>query len=75
MLFRSIANLELFDYADIPDDKFVMTTWHANEPLADAFWFSKHNAFHDTVEIANTLLVHISASNKERDMLLSYAQA
>lgn len=24
------ANLEKFDYGDIPDEDFVMTTWHEN---------------------------------------------
>ena len=28
-----IANLEAFDYEDIPEVNFVMTTWHEDEPL------------------------------------------
>src|SRR4051812_47720858 len=37
-----IANLEEFAYGEIPDDRFVMTTWHSNESLRDVFWFSKN---------------------------------
>lgn len=32
------ANLEEFDSGDGPEDKFVMTTWHENEPLKEVFW-------------------------------------
>src|SRR3954463_12099376 len=34
------ANLAKFDYAGIPDDKSVMTTWHDDEPLSETFWFA-----------------------------------
>lgn len=43
-----IANLEDFDFGDIPDDQFVMTTWHENQTLNEVFWFSKHCSFHST---------------------------
>src|SRR5689334_494931 len=45
------ANLERFNHGDIPDENFVMTTWHADETLIEVFWFSKHSAFHPSVEI------------------------
>src|SRR5215467_8233133 len=32
-----IANLEQFNYENIPDERFVMTTWRENEPLAEVF--------------------------------------
>ena len=50
-----------------------MTTWHENEPLKDVFFFSKHNALHPKVELKNTLLLHISNSNKENEFLNEYA--
>jgi hypothetical protein len=28
-------------------DRVVMTTWHANEPLAEAIWFVLHNSWPD----------------------------
>ena len=64
-----LANCEEFEYGDIPEEKFVMTTWHENEPLKEVFWFSKNNAFHPTVEINDTLLLHISQENKEKEFL------
>jgi len=67
------ANLEEFNYAEIPDDKFVMTTWHDNEPLNSVFWFSKHSAFHNDVEINNDLLLHISENKNEEKLLEEYS--
>ena len=31
------ANIDEYDGAPIPGDAFVMTTWHADEPLEEAF--------------------------------------
>ena len=70
-----IANLEEFKFGEIPEDRFVMTTWHADEPLAEVFWFSKNNAFHPTVELQRTVLLHISAENREHELLAAYAEA
>ena len=70
-----LANLEAFDYKDIPEDKFVMTTWHEDEPLKEVFWFSKNNAFHPEVELPNTLLLHIAQKNREQEMLSEYSGA
>jgi hypothetical protein len=69
------AHLESFGYAEIPKDQFVMTTWHADEPLSEVFWFSKHCASHPTVEIGSTLLLHISPENREQEFLRSYDAA
>ena len=70
-----IANLEQFDYGDIPEEKSVITTWHENEPLREVFWFSKHDAFHPVVDIKNSLLLHISSENSEQYLLEKYAKA
>ena len=59
------ANLEAFDFNYIPEEKFVMTTWHDNEPLEEVFWFSKHCAFHPEVDLQEFVLVHISSVDKE----------
>jgi hypothetical protein len=67
------ANLKEFNYGDIPEEKSVMTTWHANDSLMEVFWFSKHSAFHPQVEIRNTLLLHISNSSKMQEFLDKYA--
>ena len=41
-----LANLAMFDYGEIPDDDFVVTTWHENESLQETFWFSEQCAMH-----------------------------
>jgi hypothetical protein len=69
-----MANIEQFDFDNIPEDRFVMTTWHANEPLDEVFWFSKNNAFHPTVKLKCTVLLHISVNNKETKFLKVYAE-
>ena len=69
------ANLAEFDYGDIPEDKFVMTTWHEDEPLKEVFGFAKNNAFHSVVELPNILILHISSHNKEEELLLEYVNA
>lgn len=53
------ANLEMFDYKDIPEDDFVMTTWH-DAPLQEAFWFCGNCAVHPTVGIEKVYIVHIA---------------
>ena len=58
------ANLEIFDFGDIPDEEFVMTTWHENEPLQEVFWYAKEVAHHPTVKLDNILILHIGADDK-----------
>jgi len=67
------ANGEEFNFEGIPDDKFVMTSWHEDEDLDEVFFFCKNHAFHPTIELNNTLIVHISADNKEKEILSLYA--
>ncbi len=69
------ANLEEIEFGEIPDDKFVMTTWHDDESLSEAFRFAKNNAFHATVDLRSTVLVHISARNREHELIKEYAGA
>lgn len=70
-----VSNRTQVDLPDIPDDKFVMTTWHADEPLAEVFWFSKHVASHPTVNLNHTLLLHISCKDREQEFLRRYDEA
>jgi hypothetical protein len=54
------AVLEMFNFGQIPDDRFVMTTWHSDEPLSEAFWFAGHCADHPDVELTETIIVHVA---------------
>jgi hypothetical protein len=70
-----IANLENFDFGEIPDDSFVMTTWHEDQPLADVFYYAKHNAFHPTKELPNMVIVHLAAVDKGVEFKNGYSNA
>jgi hypothetical protein len=70
-----MANIQQFGFSEIPEDRFVMTTWHSNEPLTEVFWFSKNNAYHPTVNLERTLLLHVSSSSKEAELMKEYANA
>lgn len=52
--------LQRFDFGDIPDDKFVMTTWHDKEPLAEALWFAGHSASHPDIDLQETVILHVA---------------
>ena len=67
-----IANLEEFDYGEIPEAKLVMTTWHEKESIKEVFWFAKNNAFHPLVELKNTLLLDIAFLSHKKEYLFKY---
>jgi hypothetical protein len=69
------AALEESGYHDIPEKRFVMTTWHEKETLAEVFWYSKNCANHPKVDLPNTLLVHIGGQEREAEFLRSYEAA
>jgi hypothetical protein len=69
------ANLEQFDYGDIPEDDFIMTTWHQNEPLEEAIWFAKWSALHPTLDVSNVLFLHIGTADREEEILSLFASA
>jgi hypothetical protein len=69
------ANIEQNSHGEIPEDRFVMTTWHEDEMLNEVFWQSKNCAFQSTIDIDNTLLLHISTQCTKEAMLRAYAEA
>jgi hypothetical protein len=69
------ANLEAFNYEEIPESQFIMTTWHEDEELSDVFWFSKHSAHHPCHEMRNTVILHISKEDKQQRFEEEYANA
>lgn len=69
------ANMSAFDGGDIPDDDFVMTTWHEREPLAEAFWFAENAAFHPTVDLDRTIIVHVAPHDRGAELLNLYREA
>ena len=63
------ANLENFDYGEMPDDQAVMTTWHEKESLEDFFFFAKRTANHSDVQVDNLLIIHISDESKQEEFV------
>lgn len=66
------AILEVFDYGEIPDERFVMTTWHEEEPLSEAFWFAGHCALHPDIELGETIIVHVAETARGPEILQAY---
>lgn len=69
------ANLHAFDYAEIPDDDFVMTTWHAQEPLEDVFWFLGQSAAHPTLSLEETYIIHVALNERSAELLEEFHTA
>ena len=69
------SNIVEFDFEDIPDDRFVMTTWHEHEPLDEVFWFAGICASHGLVEIEHSVILHVSLEEDEEKMLRRFRAA
>ena len=69
------ANLAAFDFGDIPERDFVMTTWHENQPVEEAFWYSQFSAKHPVLSLTDTLMIHIASENREAELLHAFFNA
>jgi len=70
----NLANLEAFQFGEIPDDQLVVTTSHANEALRDVYWYSKYTAMHPCFSLDHTVLLHLSSVDREDEFRAEYAQ-
>ena len=70
-----LANIQQFNHGDIPEDELVVTTCREGQTLEEVFRESKNSTSHSCVEFANTLILHISAKNKENEFLPLYSRA
>ena len=68
-----LANLEAFNFGEIPQQHDAITTWHANEPLSEVFWFAGFCADHPDVMLGDTVILHI-AEQDNCDALLTEFQ-
>lgn len=70
------TSLERHNY-DVPDDAFIMTTWHADESLKDLFWYCQFFAecSADEVELRDALLIHVALIDREAEYRELYAQS
>ena len=69
------ANLEDFDFGEIPDERLVMTTWHEKQSLEEVFGFAKHAARHEHAELATTVIVHIGQLEKRDELTKAFSEA
>ena len=58
------AKLSVVGLDDIPDDQFVMTTWHNDESLADTFWFAGFTAHHPMVPLEHIAIIDIGPTHQ-----------
>ena len=63
-----LANLEHFNFGEIPDDNFVMTTWHTDDSLDEFFEYVNLTAIHPTIDLKQTLIVHIGGSDRRAEL-------
>ena len=63
------ANLRKFGFQDMPDDHFVMTTWHENEPLHEVFFHARCCAFHPTISLPHLTILDIRERARESEIL------
>ena len=63
--------------SEIPDAKFIMTTWHDDDTLEDTFWYAEFNArfSYDDVELHEAVIVDVSQSNREQELVALFRQA
>ena len=66
------ANLERFRGRELPDDQFVMTTWHENDPLHEVFFFARVCAFHPTVPMPLLTILDIREEPRKAAILALY---
>jgi hypothetical protein len=69
-----IANLEDHEWGNIPNSRFVMTTWHDSEPLEEVFWFCRFAAHHSEVELPTVMIVHIAETARCEEILEAYCK-
>lgn len=70
-----LANLKAFDFRDIPDEHFIMTTWHPKEPLKETLWFAGQCAHHPDVDLDLTMIIHISAQAREAELRQTFSDS
>ena len=69
------ALLDAHGYEDIPDDDFIMTTWHADDPMKSALNFGAMDAQHPDVELKATYIMHVAESADEERILSAFHEA
>jgi hypothetical protein len=69
------ANLEEFSYGDIPEDRFVMTSWHENDTLDEVIDFVKQSPIHPAIALTEALILDISEVDHDAEVVAAWARA
>lgn len=69
------ALLRNHDFSDVPDDRFVMTTWHDQETLSEAFEFCIVCAHHPTIDLPTVRIIDITEVERGAEISSRYQQA
>jgi hypothetical protein len=69
-----IANIAQYE-CDIPNDKFVTTTWHDDETLNEVFWFAKNCAFNEYHDFKEIIVLHVSENNQANEFTQAFKNA
>ena len=61
---------------DVPDNKFMMTTWHEDEPLDEMFWFIGNAArTYDDKALDHILILNIGDTDRDLELRTKFAKA
>ena len=69
------ANLRQFNHGEIPDEHFVMTSWHDDQPLRDVLGFAGGCSAHLDDPTRHLLIIHLSRQDEEEGMMMLYEKA
>jgi hypothetical protein len=71
------AHLEKYDYdcERIPEDDFVLTTWHDDEPLSEVFRYAKGELEHPYFELKRTIILDIAEDDRSVQFVQEYIEA
>ena len=69
------AVLKALEFREIPDERFVMTTWHEDQPLEEALFFCEFcgRFSYDDADLPHALLLRIAPEADETRMRNAYA--
>ena len=69
-----MANLEAYNFGDIPEDSFIMTTWHDDEKLEEVFEFANLSAHHPSIVLEDLIIIHVGETDQKEEHLRVYGR-
>ena len=63
------ASLRAFDFGEIPEDRWVYTTWHEDQSLREVFHEAQFIGDHEKVELRFSLIIHIGMGSRRSEFL------